>query len=88
MSQDSVILTSKRALRPPNVSQVTFYFDVVVPRDVLTTASYNYLKLQVTNVLNRVVLFANNLAYKRMRSTWENEVMFLTEERFKFVELF
>lgn len=88
MSQDSVVLARERALRAPNVSQVTFHFDVLTLRDVLTATSDNYLELQVTDVFNRVILFADNLTYKRVRSTWEDEVMLFAEERFKFVELF
>lgn len=87
MSQYSVVLTSERALRSPNVSQVTFYFDVLILWDVLTATSNDDLELQVANVFNRVILLAHNLAYKRMWTTWENEVMFFAEERFKFIEL-
>lgn len=88
MSEDSVVLAGERTLRPPNVCHVAFDFDALVLGHVLTATPHDDLEPQVADVLDRIILFANDLSDERMRPAWENEMMFFAEERFQFVERF
>lgn len=62
------------------------YLHVFILRDKQAATSYNDLELEIADVLDRIILLADNLSNERMRSAWENKVMFFTKERFKFVQ--
>lgn len=88
MSQNAVVLTIEWTFWPPNITQIAFSFDAFILRYIGTASPDNDLKSEVTNVFHSVVLFADNLADKRVRSARENEVMLFAEQSLELVKLF
>lgn len=86
MSQNSVVLAQKCALGTPNVSHVTLHFNSIVLRNIRPASSHDNLELQVANMLDSKVLFADNLTDESVRSARQDEVMFLAKESLQLVE--
>lgn len=83
MRQNSVVLAGECARRSPDVRQVALHLDALVLRYILAAGSHNDLVSEIADVLDGVVLLADDLSDERMRAAWEDEVMLLAEQRFQ-----